>query len=245
VLATFRTMAFNIPFPTSINGGLPVPRRFVGLGLTIVALLLFLHAFAPTTLPPALTPHLAHHEPDASYFSPSKWIPPILNPNTPVRPLEFDENLQCLFLSPFDALSPAEKARAELLELEEVSAGVVRTKPVRAGSGVDGDEEDDEYSNSTSTAGLQTGLTHPILALLKDGEVKWNARMESQSKTLEQAVDKYIEKHGRQPPKGFDLWCVSASSPRFLAVTDMLGGSSHRSTTCSYRTSTMRESTTD
>jgi len=231
-------MALNLPFPSPFGGGLPVPRRFVLLALTIVALLLFLHTFAPSTLPPALTPNLPHHEPDASYFSPSKWLPPILNPSTPSRPLEFDEEGQCLFLSPFDALSPAEKARAALLELEEVSAGVVRTKPARAGRDDDPDFEGD-FANMTSGVGLQSGLTHPILALLRDGEIKWNERLAGQSKTLEESVETYIERYGRQPPKGYDLWYVHHFSCALRLLITGGNSPSHAASFC--RTSMMRE----
>lgn len=211
-------MAFNIPFNSPL--ALPLPRRFLLLGLTLGALILFLHTFAPSTLPPALTPNLPHHEPDASYFSPSKWLPPILNPNTPDRPLEFDEEGSCLFLSPFDALSPAEKARAQLLELEEVSSGVVRTKPRPPGSVGSVEDLEDEMVGDGSVGGgngtgySTTGLTHPILALLRDGETKWTNLLAGQSKSLEQAVETYKERWGRNPPKGFDAWLVH--HPSFL-----------------------------
>ena len=187
---------------------LPVPRRFLILTLSAFSLILFLHTFAPKTLPPALTPHLQHHEPDASYFSPSKWLPPIFNPNAPDRPPEFDEDGQCLFLSPFDALSPMEKLRAEYMALEEVSPGIVRSKPPPQGGDVDADPDfDDEYSEaSNSTRKLPQGLTHPIIGLLRDGERKWRDRMARQSTTLEQAVAVYEERWGRPPPKGFDQW---------------------------------------
>ena len=200
-------MGMNLPFPTPLN--LPLPRRFLVLGISATAIIIFLHIFAPTALPPALTPNLPHHEPDASYFSPSKWLPPMLNPDTPVRPVEFDEEGQCLFLSPFDALSPAEKARAGFIQLEQVSSGVVRSKPLRARD--DDPDFDDDFGaerNSSSSNIVPTGLTHPILALLRDGEAKWRERMARQSKTLEEAVETYKEKWGRAPPKGFDLWYV-------------------------------------
>ena len=197
-------MALNVPFPSPFTGGLPLPRRFVLLGATAVALLLFLHTFAPSTLPPVLTPNLPHHEPDASYFSPSKWIPPILNGHAAVKPLEFDEEGQCLFVSPFGALSAAEKARAASIQLEEVSPGIVRTKPAKAGS-----DDDPDFDGDAANSALQQGLTHPILALLRDGEVKWNEMLAAQSKTLEQSVETYIERYGRQPPKGYDLWYVA------------------------------------
>ena len=185
----------------------PLQRRFVILGLSAALVVMFLHIFAPTTLPPALTPNHPHHEPDASYFSPSKWIPPILNPNSATRPVEFDEDGQCLFVSPFDALSAAEKARARFLQLEEVSSGVFRSKPLAEIEYYDHDDESG-FGNDTT---VPNGLTHPILTLLMNGEIRWKARMARQSTTLERAVDVYREKWGRMPPKGFDEWYVAGT----------------------------------
>jgi beta-1,2-xylosyltransferase len=213
-------MAFNLPFSMPATNGLPIPRRFVILFLSLAILILFLHTFAPTTLPPALTPHIAHHEPDASLFSPSKWLPPILNPNVPDHPVEFDEDGNCLFLSPFGALSPQEKARAASLNLQQVSPGVVQSRPLPKATDADPDW-DDEFeiggsgnanANGTSSTPKYQGLTHPILGLLRDGEVKWNDMLARQSKTLEQAVEVYKEKWGRNPPKGFDQWWQFAQS---------------------------------
>jgi beta-1,2-xylosyltransferase len=201
-------MNFNLPF------NMPIPRRFLLLFLCIAIILLFLHTFAPTALPPALTPNLPHHEPDASYFSPSKWLPPILNPDTPDRPAEFDEEGNCLFLSPFDALSTREKERAAALILEYVSPGVVKS-PEELLSG--DDSEIEGYGNETSSTAFE-GITHPILGLLRDGERKWQDMMAKQSKTLEQAVDVYKERWGRNPPKGFDKWSVWANSLQIRSV---------------------------
>ncbi len=54
------------------------------------------------------------------------------------------------------------------------------------------------------------GKSHPILGLLRHGDQKWKRMVESQSRTLEQAVDKYMSKWNRPPPKGFDLWSVQS-----------------------------------
>jgi beta-1,2-xylosyltransferase len=202
-------MGFNLPF------NVPVPRRFLILFLCIAIIILFLHTFAPTTLPPALTPGLPHHEPDASLFSPSKWLPPILNSDAPDHPLEFDEEGNCLFLSPFDALSAREKERATALVLERVSAGIVKS-PQEYMGGDDG--EIDGFGNMTDGAGTMEGMTHPILGLLRDGETKWNDMVAKQSKTLAQAVDVYKERWGRQPPKGFDKWYVNYRSTLSMLI---------------------------
>ncbi|ORX35699.1 hypothetical protein BD324DRAFT_631296 [Kockovaella imperatae] len=195
-------MSLRLPFPSPF--GLPLPRRFIVLGLSAVTVILFLHLFAPSTLPSALAPNLHHHEPDASYFSPSKWLPPIWKQTPPSSLPEFDEDGVCLFLSPFDALSAEEKERAQLIKLEEVSSGVVRAAPYS------GDSEDllddDDYPMGPNGTIVPTGMSHPILALLRDGETKWKARMARQSKSLDEAVTVYKDKWGRNPPKGFDLW---------------------------------------
>ncbi|WVR06845.1 beta-1,2-xylosyltransferase 1 [Kwoniella sp. DSM 27419] len=208
-------MALNLPFPSPWS--VPVPRRFVVLLLSGVVVVLFLHTFAPTTLPPALTPNLPHHEPDASYFSPSKWLPPILNPNTPSRPAEFDEDGQCLFLSPYDALSADEKARAEILALMDVSPGVVKSK-IGPTEGADADPDfDDEFSaDSNATRAMPSGMTHPILGLLRNGEIKWNDMLARQSQTLDQAVQVYKDRWNRNPPKGFDEWWHFAQANNVL-----------------------------
>ena len=197
-------MVLNLPFPSPLS--LPLPRRFVILGLSAILLVVLLHTFVPGALPPVLTPNHPHHEPDASYFSPSKWLPPLLDPDTPDRPDGYDEDGMCIFVSPFDALSAAEKARVESLVLEEVSSGLVRARPPVAPTDADPDYDDEVSAASNATRISPAGLTHPILGLLRDGEIKWKERMARQSKTIEEAVDVYRDKWGRMPPKGFDLW---------------------------------------
>lgn len=82
--------------------------------------------------------------------------------------------------------------------LEEVSAGVVRAKDM----GENGEKP--------------KGQSHPILALLKQGEEKWQHKMNNQSKTLEEATEKYIAKWNKNPPKYFDRWWKFASSVHVL-----------------------------
>ena len=47
---------------------------------------------------------------------------------------------------------------------------------------------------------------HPIPVLLGLGEKRWEELLSRQSRTLEEAVQEYARRYGRQPPKGFDLW---------------------------------------
>lgn len=78
--------------------------------------------------------------------------------------------------------------------------------------GGDDGEEIDGFGNMTDGgSGKLEGMTHPILGLLRDGERKWKDMVAKQSKTLEQAVEVYKERWGRQPPKGFDKWYVPAT----------------------------------
>jgi len=197
-------MGLHLPFPSPLK--LPLPRRVLVLALSALVLFLFLHTFAPTALPPLLAPNLPHHEPDASFLSPSKWLPPIFNPDAPERPAEFDEDGMCLFLSPFDALSSAEKARVEFLELEQVSPGLVKARQPLAAVDAVSDLSDEIFAANGTRQSKPAGLTHPILGLLRDGEVKWNNLRNKQSKTIEEAAEVYQRKWGRPTPKGFDLW---------------------------------------
>lgn len=47
---------------------------------------------------------------------------------------------------------------------------------------------------------------HPIPILLGLGEKRWEELLSRQSRTLEEAVQEYTRRYGRQPPKGFDVW---------------------------------------
>lgn len=47
---------------------------------------------------------------------------------------------------------------------------------------------------------------HPIYDLLKSAQDRWQRKLDSQSKTLREAVDEYRRRYHRAPPKGFDRW---------------------------------------
>ena len=47
---------------------------------------------------------------------------------------------------------------------------------------------------------------HPIPTLLGLGERRWEELLSRQSRTLEEAVQEYTRRYGRNPPKGFDVW---------------------------------------
>ncbi|WOO80670.1 Beta-1,2-xylosyltransferase 1 [Vanrija pseudolonga] len=180
--------------PLALPFTMPLPRRLMMLIGITVTVFLILHTFAPAVLPPALVPWIPHHEPDSSYWSTNNWTPPVLSDTRPDKIKEWDENGRCLFVSPFDALSPKERKLAATLSLEEVVPGIF---------GVRGAGKTESDANGTVSK-LET--PNPILALLKEGEEKWQKLVNRQSKTLEQAVKVYEERWGRPPPKGFDDW---------------------------------------
>lgn len=55
---------------------------------------------------------------------------------------------------------------------------------------------------------LEEGKPHPIPGLMAQARQKWEDLKSSQSRTFAQAVEEYKRRHGRNPPKGFDRWCV-------------------------------------
>jgi hypothetical protein len=52
---------------------------------------------------------------------------------------------------------------------------------------------------------------HPIYDLVEKAKKKWNAKVARQSKTLKDAVREYRRRYQRDPPVGFDRWCVECS----------------------------------
>jgi hypothetical protein len=49
---------------------------------------------------------------------------------------------------------------------------------------------------------------HPITVLIEAAEKRWKDKLARQSTTLSEAVAEYKSRYRRNPPKGFDLWCV-------------------------------------
>lgn len=193
--------------PFNPRAALGLPRRYIFLSSFLASILILTIASShPTT-----RQFVAERTPDAAKaLHPANWGFPFagsagagsassggfLGGN---KPPEFDEYGRCLFMSPFDALSTEEKQRAEQLVLEDVFDGIVRSKqsvfiPPHQGN------------TSTPSTEAKESLTNPILGLLRDGERKWQDMLSQQSKTLEEAVQEYKTRWGRNPPKGFDEW---------------------------------------
>lgn len=52
----------------------------------------------------------------------------------------------------------------------------------------------------------QKVVMHPIPELMAEAEAKFKAKLDRQSKTLEEAVEEYKRRYKREPPVGFDDW---------------------------------------
>ncbi|KIR75552.1 hypothetical protein I310_00245 [Cryptococcus deuterogattii CA1014] len=113
------------------------------------------------------------------------------------EPEDFDG--LCRFVSPMDAY------HRDLSRLRTVSKG----------SGFPRDSHDrlktyKHYHSYSPTGHLIVSdnpeAPHPIPLLLDLGEKRWEELLSRQSRTLEDAVQEYIRRYGRQPPKGFDKW---------------------------------------
>jgi hypothetical protein len=53
---------------------------------------------------------------------------------------------------------------------------------------------------------------HPIFELISRAEARWQGKLDRASKTLGEAVREYRRRYRREPPKGFDAWCVSSQT---------------------------------
>ena len=81
---------------------------------------------------------------------------------------------------------------------------------------------------------------HPVFELMDRAEARWQAKLDSASRTLEEAVTEYIRRYKRDPPKGFDAWRVlflSFRSP--ILLTTITGGAMFNYTTFNWQTSTI------
>lgn len=91
---------------------------------------------------------------------------------------------------------------------------------------------------------------HPINVLIERAEKQWKEKVARQSRTLSEAVREYKQRYRRNPPKGFDDWCVPSLLPlsRSVRFADFdcafSGGTFARRTTSSFATSMTRSTTT-
>ncbi|KAG8972533.1 F-actin-capping protein subunit alpha [Tulasnella sp. 425] len=75
----------------------------------------------------------------------------------------------------------------------------------------------DEKGNAISKIGF---TRHPLLDLVEEAERKWNATLQRQSKSLEEAVREYERRYGRLPPKGFDDWYRFATGRGVILIDE-------------------------
>ena len=52
---------------------------------------------------------------------------------------------------------------------------------------------------------------HPIYDLVERAKAAWNAKLRRASTTYKQLVSEYRRRYNREPPPGFDKWCVHCS----------------------------------
>lgn len=128
-----------------------------------------------------------------------------------------EEDKTCRFVSPVEAY------KRDLVRLHKLFAGRETAS----------DEEDEEFdieaemeslSNRTHQAhhtfsptghlhvSSDPSAPHPIPVLLALGENRWEELLSRQSTTLEEAVEEYKRRYGRNPPRGFDTWWDFATS---------------------------------
>jgi len=62
------------------------------------------------------------------------------------------------------------------------------------------------FSTSHDEAPSRQVFEHPIPKLMAEAEAKYQALLDKQSKSLEDAIVEYRRRYKREPPKGFDDW---------------------------------------
>lgn len=61
---------------------------------------------------------------------------------------------------------------------------------------------------------IRDGGRHPIPQLIARAEAEHTRRLASEPVTLHQAYERYLDRHGRPPPKGYDAWYYYARRKR-------------------------------
>lgn len=56
---------------------------------------------------------------------------------------------------------------------------------------------------------VNPNATHPVLDLIAKAEAAWHAKLRKVSVSLHDAIEEYVRRYKRPPPKGFDKWYVS------------------------------------
>ena len=66
---------------------------------------------------------------------------------------------------------------------------------------------------------------HPIEVLIEQGQQRWKGLLARQSRTLEEAVNEYVRRYDRPPPRGFDVWWAYVKDNDVKIVDDVSRGS--------------------
>lgn len=66
---------------------------------------------------------------------------------------------------------------------------------------------------------IRDGGRHPIPQLIARAEAEHTRRLASEPVTLHQAYERYLDRHGRPPPKGYDAWYYYARRNQDLRQT--------------------------
>ncbi|KAG9095218.1 F-actin-capping protein subunit beta [Ceratobasidium sp. UAMH 11750] len=81
-----------------------------------------------------------------------------------------------------------------------------------------------ELSSHQAVAGGRLKVTmggpHPLHGLIHGAEAKWNDMLESQSTTLNEAIEEYQRRYSRRPPLGFDKWYHFARRVGFKLIDE-------------------------
>jgi hypothetical protein len=120
----------------------------------------------------------------------------------------------CRFVSPVDAYRrDLERLRAVFPALNVTSYSHSHSPPLRP-----------RPHTFSPTGHLlfspDSAATHPIPQLLAVGELKWEELLAKQSRTLREAVDEYVRRYARPPPRGFDTWWATFAVGRELVLPD-------------------------
>ena len=53
---------------------------------------------------------------------------------------------------------------------------------------------------------LNPNATHPVFELIAEAEAAWHTKLRKASVTIQGAIQEYVRRYKRPPPKGFDKW---------------------------------------
>lgn len=85
-------------------------------------------------------------------------------------------------------------------------------------------QEDDSEAQDSSSAKVGQDVVppqpHPIHLLMDKARRAWDKKIKSQSRTLRDAVDEYVRRYGRRPPRGFEQWYYFARAHNYVLIDE-------------------------